>query len=97
MDKFYEGIIAVIAAAMGGLGMVGAMPASPVIAAPISVAHMSTTSSVDVSNAHVAMSVNGRECRVDAKGVASVRVVSNGSRSYIEITDKHGRMRRVNC
>lgn len=94
--KLYAGIAA-IAAAIGGLGIAVAAQASPVIAAPIPVAYMSTTSGVDVTNAYVVMSINGRECRVDAKDVAFVRVVSDGSHSYIEIADKHGRTRRVNC
>ena len=58
--------------------------------------HQSTVSSVNVSGQAV-ISVNGRVCRVDAEDAVSVRVVSGGSRTYVEITDKHGRTRRVDC
>jgi hypothetical protein len=56
----------------------------------------STASSVSVSGGGQAViSVNGRVCRVDAGNAVSVRVVSEGSDTYIEITDEHGTTRRV--
>jgi hypothetical protein len=57
----------------------------------------STVSSVNVSGGHAVISVNGRVWSMDAEDAVSVRVVSDGSDSYIEITDKHGGTRRVNC
>jgi hypothetical protein len=55
----------------------------------------STTSSVSVSGGQAIISVNGRVCRVDAEDAVSVRVVSEDSDTYIEITDEHGTTRRV--
>ena len=57
----------------------------------------STVSSVNVSGGQAVISVNGRACRVDDKDAVSVSVVSDGSNSYIEITDKHGQTSRVHC
>jgi len=94
--KLHAGI-AVIAVAIGGLGMASAASTGPVTVAPTPVAPMSTTSSVGASSGHVVLSVNGRECRVDAKDVVSVSVVSEGSNSYIEITDRYGGTRRIKC
>jgi len=56
-----------------------------------------TSSSVSVSGGQAVISVNGRVRRVDAKDAVSVRAVSDGPDSYIEITDKYGRTRRVDC
>jgi hypothetical protein len=55
----------------------------------------STASSVTIRGEQTVISVNGRVCRLDAKDAATVRVVSDGSDTYVEITDKHGRTRRV--
>ena len=55
----------------------------------------STASSVSVSGGQAVISVNGRVCRVDAEDAVSVRVVSEGSDTYIEITDEQGTTRRV--
>ena len=58
--------------------------------------HLSTTSSVNVSGGQAVISVNGRVFRVDADDDAvSVRVASDGSNTYVEITDKHGKTRRM--
>jgi hypothetical protein len=54
-------------------------------------------SSVSAVGGQAVISVNGRVHRVDAKDAVSVRVVSDGPDAYIEITDKHGRTRRVDC
>ena len=56
---------------------------------------VSTTSSVNISDGQAVISVNGRVWRVDAKDAASVRVVSDGTNTDIEITDQYGRTRRV--
>jgi len=56
-----------------------------------------TASSVSASNGQAVVSVNGRVHRVDAKDAVSVRAVSDGHDSYIEITDKRGKTRRVDC
>ena len=56
-----------------------------------------TTSSVSGADGQAVISVNGRVHRVDAEDAVSVRVVSDGPDAYIEITDKHGRARRVDC
>jgi sarcosine oxidase gamma subunit len=58
---------------------------------------LSTASSVNVSGGQAIISINGRVCRVDAKDAVSIRVVSDGSNTYVEIMDKHGRTRRVDC
>jgi hypothetical protein len=62
-----------------------------------STVHMSTSSSVNVRSGQAVISVNGRTFRADASDAVSVRVVSGDSGTYIEITDKHGRTRRVFC
>ena len=59
--------------------------------------NLSTASSVNVSGGEAVVSVNGRVFRVDASDAVSVKVVSDGSGTYIELTDKHGRTRRVAC
>jgi hypothetical protein len=56
---------------------------------------VSTASSVSVGGGQAVISVNGRVCRVDAGNAVSVRVVSEGSETYIEITDERGTTRRV--
>jgi hypothetical protein len=56
---------------------------------------VSTASSVSVGGGQAVISVNGRVCRVDAGNAVSVRVISEGSDTYIEITDEHGTTRRV--
>ena len=57
---------------------------------------LSTTSSVNVSGGQAVISVNGRVFRVDADDDAvSVKVSSDGSNTYVEITDKHGETRRM--
>jgi len=55
----------------------------------------SSVSSVSIGGGQAAISVNGRACRVDARDAVSVKVVSDGAGTYIEITDKQGRTRRV--
>jgi hypothetical protein len=54
-----------------------------------------TASTVSTSGGQAVISVNGRVCRVDVKDAVSVRVVSDGPDSYIEITDRQGKRRRV--
>lgn len=56
---------------------------------------VSAVSSVSVAGGQAVISVNGRVCRVDAGNAVSVRVVSEGSDTYVEITDEHGTTRRV--
>jgi len=59
----------------------------------------SAAASVSVSDGQAVISqvisVNGRVYRVDAENAVSVRVVSEGSEAYIEITDEHGTTRRA--
>jgi hypothetical protein len=56
----------------------------------------SVASTVSISSGGQAViSVNGRVCRVDAEDAVSVKVVSDGSDSYVEITDSDGKTRRV--
>jgi hypothetical protein len=55
------------------------------------------SSSVSATGGQAVISVNGRVHRVDAEDAVSVRVVSDGPDAYIEITDKHGKTRRVDC
>ncbi len=59
--------------------------------------HLFTSSSVSAAGGQAVISVNGRVHRVDAEDAVSIRVVSDGPDAYIEITDKHGRTRRVDC
>lgn len=54
-----------------------------------------TASTVSTSGGQAVISVNGRVCRVDVEDPVSVTVVSDGSQSYIEITDKQGKRKRV--
>jgi hypothetical protein len=56
---------------------------------------VSAVSSVSADGGQAVISVNGRVCRVDAGNAVSVRVVSEGSDTYIEITDEDGTTRRV--
>jgi hypothetical protein len=56
---------------------------------------VSAASAVSVGGGQAVISVNGRVCRVDAGQAVSVKVVSEGSDAYIEITDEHGATRRV--
>jgi hypothetical protein len=56
---------------------------------------VSAASSVSVGGGQAVISVNGRVCRVDAGNAISVTVVSEGSDTYIEITDEHGTTRRI--
>jgi hypothetical protein len=57
---------------------------------------LSTTSSVNVSGGQAVISVNGRDFRVEPDDDAvSVKAASDGSNTYVEITDKHGKTRRI--
>ena len=58
---------------------------------------VNVTSSVNVSGGEAVVSVNGRVFRVDVSDAVSVKVVSDDSGTYIELTDKYGRTRRVAC
>lgn len=55
----------------------------------------SQTSTVNISDGQAVISVNGRVYRVDATGAVSVQVVSDNSGTYIQITDKFGKIRRA--
>ena len=59
----------------------------------------SSSSSVvsGVSSGKVVVTVNGRTCQLDVPDAASVRTVTENSQTYVEITDKNGRTRRVDC
>jgi hypothetical protein len=59
------------------------------------IVRQSTISSVSVNGSQAVVSVNGRVHRVDVKDAVSVKVVSDGSNTYVEVTDKHGRTSRV--
>jgi hypothetical protein len=61
----------------------------------VRIVRQSTISIMNVSGSQAVISVNGRVCRVNAKDAASAKVVSDGSNTYIEVMDKHGRTRRV--
>lgn len=63
----------------------------------IRVERLFTSSCVCVTGGQSVISINGRIYRVDAEDVVSVRVVSDGPDARIEVTDKHGRTRRVDC
>jgi len=56
-----------------------------------------TSSSVNAATGQAVISINGRIHRVHAADAVSVKVVSDGPDAYIEITDRHGRTRRVDC
>ncbi len=63
--------------------------------------HISSSSSSSVvggvSSGKVVVTVNGRVCQLDVSDAVSVRTVTENSQSYVEITDKNGRTRRVDC
>ena len=63
--------------------------------------HISSSSSSSVvggaSAGKVVVTVNGRTCQLDVSDAVSVRTVTENSRAYVEITDKNGRTRRVDC
>ena len=55
----------------------------------------SQTSTVNISDGQAVIAVNGRVYRVDATDAVSVQVVSDNSGTYIQITDKFGKIRRA--
>jgi hypothetical protein len=55
----------------------------------------SHTSTVNISDGQAVISVNGRVYRVDATDAVSVQVISDNSGTYIQITDKFGKIRRA--
>lgn len=55
----------------------------------------SHTSTVNISDGQAVISVNGRVYRVDATDAVSVQVVSDNSGTYVQITDKFGKIRRA--
>lgn len=63
--------------------------------------HISSSSSSrvvgGVSSGKVVVTVNGRTCQLDVPDAVSVRTVTENSQAYVEITDKNGRTRRVDC
>lgn len=63
--------------------------------------HISSSSSSSVvggvSAGKVVVTVNGRICQLDVPDAVSVRTVTENSQAYVEITDKNGRTRRVDC
>lgn len=63
--------------------------------------HVSTSTSSKVvsgiSSGEVVVTINGRVCHLDVPDAVSVRTVTENSEAYIEITDKNGRTRRVDC
>ena len=63
--------------------------------------HISSSSSSSVvggvGSGKVVVTVNGRVCQLDVPDAVSVRTVTENSQAYVEITDKNGRTRRVDC
>ena len=63
--------------------------------------HVSSSSSSSVvggvSAGKVVVTVNGRICELDVPDAVSVRTVTKDSQAYVEITDKNGQTRRVDC
>jgi hypothetical protein len=55
----------------------------------------SHTSTVNISDGKAVISVNGRVYRVDATDAVSVQVVSDNSGTYVQISDKFGKIRRA--
>lgn len=55
----------------------------------------SHTSTVNISDGKAVISVNGRVYRVDATDAVSVQVASDNSGTYVQITDKFGKIRRA--
>jgi hypothetical protein len=55
----------------------------------------SHTSAVNISDGQAVISVNGRVYRVDATDAVSVQVISDHSGTYVQITDKFGKIRRA--
>lgn len=43
------------------------------------------------------VTVNGRVCRLDVPDTVAVRTVVDNSYAYLEITDKSGKTRRIDC
>lgn len=55
----------------------------------------SHTSTVNISDGKAVISVNGQVYRVDATDAVSVQVASDNSGTYVQITDKFGKIRRA--
>lgn len=60
-------------------------------------ARTSTAASVRISDGQAIISLHGRVSRIDAPDAVSVTLVSNDSGSYLEITDRQGKTRRVDA
>ena len=51
----------------------------------------------NVGSGKISVTINGRVCQLDVPDAVSVRTVAENSQAYVEITDKNGRTRRIDC